>query len=468
MKKMWEGRFHQQQDAHFERWQRSLPFDCVLFPHELAANRVYARALAEIGILTPAELNALLEALETIARRVESNPASLDDPEAEDIHHLMEKWLIELVGEPGYKIHTGRSRNEQVATSLRLFVRESLDSIRRHLGDLIAALLEVAGRHHGVALPAYTHLQRAEPVLLAHWLLAYAEMLFRDADRLADCRRRVNVSPLGSGAVAGATVPLDRAWMAQELGFEAVSTNSMDATSDREFIAEFLQALALVAVHFSRLAEELALFATREYGFLQLPEQFSTGSSAMPQKKNPDALELLRGKAGRVVAAALSVLLVQKGLPLAYNKDLQETQEPLFDSARTVDESLAIAAGFVRAAEFATTAMQAAAGSGYLNATAAANYLVRRGVPFRKAHAIIGRAVSYALDKGCELEALSLEELRKFSPDFGEDFRDSIQLHRVLAEHDVAGGTAPAQVEAALAAARARLAADVKAASEGG
>ena len=459
MKKMWEGRFHQRPDARFERWQRSLPFDHVLFPYELAGSRAYARALAKIGLLTSAELAAILGALEKIAKEVEQTPALLQNKEAEDIHHLLESWLVERIGDPGLKIHTGRSRNEQVATSLRLFTRDRIDSIRQRLADLIEVLLARAHEHRSVAMPAYTHLQRAQPVLLAHWLLAYVEMFLRDAERLADCRRRVNVSPLGSGAVAGASVPLDRAAMAKDLGFEAVSANSIDATSDRDFAIEFVQGLSLIAVHLSRLAEELILFSTVEYGFVRLPEQFSTGSSAMPQKKNPDAMELLRGKVGRVLGAAVSLLVTQKGLPLAYNKDLQETQEPLFDAAETVSDALQIARDFMRAVEFDTARMQAAASSGYLNATAAANYLVKRGLPFREAHAITGKAVRHALEKGCELETLSLDELKQFSAAFAEDFFDSLTLDKVLAEHNVVGGTDPKQVGRALADAQRRLAA---------
>lgn len=459
MNKMWQGRFREPLDPRFERWQRSLPFDRLLLPEELAASRAYARALVKAGIFTAQELTATLEGLKKIEEDVARDPALLDNNEAEDVHHFVEMCLVKLVGEAGLKLHTGRSRNEQIATNLRLFTRKSIDSIRARLAELIDALLVRAAQHRAAPMPAYTHLQRAEPILLAHWLLAYAEMFFRDAERLAGCRRRVNVLPLGSGAVAGATVPLDRAALAKELGFEAVSANSLDATSDRDFALEFVHALSLLALHLSRWAEEFALFSTIEYGFVRLPEQFSTGSSAMPQKKNPDALELLRGKVGRVAGAATSLLLIQKGLPLAYNKDLQETQEPLFDAAHTVNEAVGIAADFMRAVEFDAARMQAAASSGYLNATAAANYLVRRGVPFRRAHAIIGQAVRYAQNKGCELELVSLEELKRLSPEFGEDFPRALVLDAVLAQHDVSGGTAPKRVEQALAGAQARLAA---------
>jgi argininosuccinate lyase len=303
-------------------------------------------------------------------------------------------------------------------------------------------------------MPSYTHLQRAEPVLVAHWLLAYTAMFERDADRLADCRKRTNLCPLGSGAIAGATLAIDREAVAAELGFEAPTPNSIDATSDRDFAIEFVNVLALLAAHLSRWAEEMILFSTQEFGFVQLPEAFSTGSSAMPQKKNPDLLELIRGKSGRVAGAATSLLVATKGLPLAYNKDLQETQEPLFDSADTVMHLLPLVTGWMKAVEFNYERMQQAAHSGFMNAWAAATYLVKRGVPSRLAHERVGKAVQMCLDRGCELRDLTLEQLRALSPAFGEDFYEALSLPSVLAMHDVPGGTAPAQVRQAIGAAR--------------
>lgn len=459
--KMWAGRFSRGAglDPDFERWQRSFPFDSRLLPEELAASRAYARALAQAEVLSAAELDAILDGLNRIERKASEGPAWLESSTAEDVHHFVEEQLVALIGDVGYKPHTGRSRNEQIATDLRLFARKSIDRVRAGVAELIEVFLARAAELGQTAMPAYTHLQRAEPVLAAHWLLAYAEMFFRDAERLADCRRRVDVLPLGSGAVAGSSVPLDRAALARELGFERTSANSLDATSDRDFELEFLHALSFVALHLSRWAEEMTLFSTTEFGFALLPDAFATGSSAMPQKKNPDALELLRGKTGRVVGAGVTLSLVLKGLPLAYNKDLQESQEPLFDAARTVEEALGIAAGFLRAVRFDTERMQAAARSGFLNATAAAGYLVRRGVPFRRAHAAVGEAVQYCLEKGRELESLSLEELRRFSPEFDKDFFACLSLDAVLASHDVEGGTSPARVQKALAEAERRLAA---------
>ncbi len=456
--KMWSGRFGQPLDANFETWQRSFPFDRRLLNAELAASSAHAHALRMAGILSDEELSAIVGGLATIARRAAEEAGYLDDEDAEDVHHFVERELAAAIGETGLKLHTGRSRNEQIAADMRLFVRGSIDEICVLIGALISELLAQAERADAAAMPSYTHTQRAEPVLVAHWLLAYAEMLFRDADRLADCRRRVDLSPLGSGAVAGATLPLDRRAMAGELDFAAPTANSIDATSDRDFAIEFTQALSLLAIHLSRWAEELILFSTQEYGFVRLPDAYATGSSAMPQKKNPDALELIRGKVGRVIGAAMTLLSTAKGLTLSYNKDLQETQEPVFDAADTITGVLRVAAGFAHAVEFDFARLDAAARTGFMNAMAAATYLVRRGVPFRRAHERIGRAVQFCLDRGCELQDLSVEELRRFSADFGEDVYSYLTLDAVLSCHDVDGGTAPARVQQALADARQRLA----------
>ena len=456
--KMWAGRFRRPLDPEFERWQRSFPFDRRLIREELAASGAHARALAAAGVLSQAELNSIVNSLEEIGRQTAS-PEFLHDDEAEDVHHFVEKQLVALIGEAGYKLHTGRSRNEQIATDLRLYVRGSIDKLQRGLGELLESVM-VRAEESGIAvMPSYTHLQPAEPVLVAHWLLAYTEMLFRDCSRLSDCRKRLNQCPLGSGAVAGATLPLDRAAMAAELGFDQPTANSLDATSDRDFAIEFVQALSLLALHLSRLAEEMILFATREFGFVRLPEAYSTGSSAMPQKQNPDAMELVRAKAARVLGDVVSLSATLKGLPLAYNKDLQETQEPLFSAAEAMEVAVSIAAGFLSAVEFDYDRMRAAASSGFTNAMAAAHYLVRRNVPFRRAHEQIGKAVQWCLEKGCELEDMPFEELRRFAPEADEDFYSHLKLDAVLGCHDVEGGTAPARVRQALAEARERLAA---------
>jgi argininosuccinate lyase len=455
--KMWSGRFRQPLDAQFERWQRSFPFDQRLLAQEVAASRVHAQALQKAGMLTGGELNAIVEGLGQIAEKAAASPAFLEDDGAEDVHHFVEKKLVELIGEIGYKLHSGRSRNEQIATDLRLYVRHSIDRAREQIAELIAVLLDRAEYAGGAAMPAYTHLQRAEPVLVGHWLLAYAEMLFRDLERLADCRKRANQCPLGSGAVAGATLPLDRERMAEQLAFEAPTNNSLDATTDRDFVLEFVNCLLLLSLHLSRWAEEMLLFSTQEYGLISLPEKYSTGSSAMPQKKNPDLLELARGKAGRIAGDFNALVLVLKGLPLAYNKDLQETQEPLFDAAETMFSLLPLVTGWMKEVEFNYTRMQEAAQSGSLNAWAAATYLAERGVPFRLAHEKVGNAVRLCLEKGCELQELSLEELRQFSPEFDQDIYARLSVESVLALHDVHGGTAPARVKQAISDRKHRL-----------
>lgn len=452
--KMWSGRFRQPLDLDFERWQRSFAFDQRLLRYELAASGAHARALRKAEILSADELISILQGLQQIGERAAGSPAFLDDSEAEDVHHFVEKQLVDLVGETGYKLHSGRSRNEQIATDLRLYVRAAIDQLRNELAELCGTVTDRAEQAGDAAMPAYTHLQRAEPVLVAHWLLAYVEMFLRDAERLADCRKRLNVCPLGSGAVAGATLPLDRALMADSLGFDGPTANSIDATSDRDFAIEFVSALSFLAAHLSRWAEEMILFSSQEYGFVGLPEAYSTGSSAMPQKKNPDLLELVRGKSARVLGHATALMVSVKGLPLAYNKDLQETQEPLFDSADTVLRMLPLVTGWMKAAEFHLSRMQEAAQSGFMNAWAAATYLVKRGVPSRLAHERIGKAVQLCLERNCELLDLPLEDLQSLSPAFGEDFYQSLTLASVLDVHDVIGGTAPSRVRQAVTAAR--------------
>jgi argininosuccinate lyase len=451
--KMWSGRFRAAPDPFFDFWQRSLPFDYRLLGEELAASRAHALALHAAGILTQDESSRITGALRAIGERYgkeTSHDGVRADTQAEDIHHFVERRLVESIGDLGLKLHTGRSRNEQIATDLRLYVRFRIHMLLVNLAAWAQQLLEQARAAGEAVMPAYTHLQRAEPVLVAHWLLAYVEMLLRDASRLEDCSKRLNYCPLGSGAVAGATLPLDRAIAARELHFTAPTANSMDATGDRDFVLEYLQALTLIALHASRFAEEITLFATAEFGFVELPEPFSTGSSAMPQKKNPDLTELVRGKVGRIHGAAEAVTVLLKGLPLAYNKDMQETQEPVFAATAEMHKMLYLLAAFTRALRFRTERMRAACETGFLNAMAAATYLVHQGVPFRIAHEKIGNAVRYALDKGVELDGLTLDELRQFGAEFGEDFYEAIKLNATLDCHDVIGGTARHRVHAAL------------------
>ena len=482
--KMWSGRFREPLDRTFEQWQRSFPFDWRLLPQEIAASAAHARMIAAAGVLTAAELETMLHGLAVVGSQDEawSHRISVSSPEpeysastaqigaalvasspqAEDIHHFVELQLLQQIGPLALKLHTGRSRNEQIATDLRLFVRESIDATLRGLDQWMDALLSVAESAGEAVMPSYTHLQRAEPVLVAHWLLAYVSMVERDRSRLVDARRRMNLCPLGSGAVAGATLALDRSIAAAALGFDAPTPNSMDATSDRDFAIEFTQALSILGLHISRFAEELTLYSSTEFGFLDLPERFSTGSSAMPQKKNPDLTELLRGKCARLAGAVTTLTTLVKGLPLAYNKDLQEGQEPVFDAADTISGILSVLPAFTSGLRFRLEKMSLAAQSGYLNAMAAATYLTYKGVPFRKAHEIIGNAVRFALDCGVELNALSLQQLQQFSPAsepvFGPDFADAISLQATIDCHNVLGGTATHRVRQALAAARLRWA----------
>ncbi|MBI4461371.1 MAG: argininosuccinate lyase [Acidobacteria bacterium] len=454
---MWDGRFNEPPDPDFYRWQCSFPYDRRLLPEELAASRAYAEALARVGLLTAAEYEAIATGLARIGERAASDPTFLES-DAEDVHHFVERRLVEEVGEVATKLHSGRSRNEQIATDLRLFVKKQIETLHGQLGDWIDVLLDRAEELQDVAMPGYTHGQRAEPILGAHWLLAYAEMFFRDLERLHDCHRRADVLPLGSGALGGSYVPVDRAALAHRLGFAAISANSLDATSDRDFVLEFLFALSLIGLHLSRWASEAALFASAEFGFLKLPDAYATGSSLLPQKKNPDALELLRAKAGRIFGALTALYLALKGLPLGYSKDLQEDKEPLFDACDTVASALAIATGFLRSVEFDTGRMRHAAEAPYLNAAAAASYLAHRGVPFREAHERVGRLVQHCLAQGIRLEEVPLEQLRGFSREFDHDVYASLTLEAVLAAHEVPGGTAPARVHAALREAKNRLA----------
>lgn len=456
--KMWSGRFREPLDPFFDQWQRSIRFDWRLLPDEIAASRAHALALEAAGVLTAGEASQIRVALSEILSDYATNPEEISaHREAEDIHHFVELKLFERVGDLGLKLHTGRSRNEQIATDLRLHVRESIGELRTQLAAWASALLEQAKAAGEAAMPSYTHLQRAEPVLVAHWLLAYVQMILRDLSRLDDCARRLNYCPLGSGAIAGATLELDRTITAKELDFTAPTANSMDATSDRDFVLEFLQVLTAIALHASRFAEEITLFATAEFGFVELPEAFSTGSSAMPQKKNPDLTELIRAKVGRIHGAAEAVTLQLKGLPLAYNKDMQETQEPVFLAEAQAQMMLRLLAAFTAALQFRKERMRAACENGFLNAMAAATYLVRKGVPFRKAHEKIGNAVRYCLDKNCELNDLTLDELKQFGQEFEPDFFAAITLDATLDCHNVIGGTARARVREGLADAEARV-----------
>jgi argininosuccinate lyase len=472
--KMWSGRFREPLDPTFEQWQRSFPFDWQLYEAEISASGAHARTIAAAGILAPTEEEAILAGLREIstqrAGHIDGIEIATSDSavqlstaqQAEDVHHFIELELTRIIGPLALKLHTGRSRNEQIATDMRIYVLDSIEMVSRMLKGWMQALIEQAEAAGEAAMPSYTHLQRAEPVLVAHWLLAYVSMIERDYARLLDCGKRTNVCPLGSGAVAGATLPLDRSIAARFLYMDGLTSNSMDATSDRDFLLEFANTISILGIHISRFAEELTLFATAEFGFVDLPEAFSTGSSAMPQKKNPDLTELARGKAARLIGAANALATLMKGLPLAYNKDLQEGQEQTFDVVDTILGLLRVLPGFTSKLQFRFDKMKTAAESGYLNAMAAATYLTHKGVPFRKAHEKIGNAVRFALETGRELNDLTLTELRQFGPEFGEDFYESITLEATLDCHDVIGGTARHRVQQALAEARQRLESDAR------
>jgi argininosuccinate lyase len=453
----WGGRFGEPPDEAARAFTASLPFDHRLWPYDLQGSEAWARALAKGGVLAEGELEAILRGLGEIRAELQAGtfPFRLA---LEDIHMNIERRLVEKVGAVGGKLHTGRSRNDQVAVDMRLWLRDEIDALRAALRDVQAALLEQAERHRECPMPGYTHLQRAQPVLLAHHLLAYVFMLGRDRERLADARRRADVCPLGAAALAGTTAPVDRHALARALGFREAAPNSMDAVSDRDFALEFCAAAAIAAMHLSRLGEEVVLWASAEFGFVELPDAYATGSSIMPQKKNPDIAELVRGKTGRVYGDLVRLLTVMKGLPLAYHSDMQEDKEAFFDAADTLRACLGILAPFLRALRFRTDRLRTLAGEGFSTATDLAGYLVQRGLPFREAHEVVGRAVRLALERGVRLEALPLEELRALSPLFGPDFRDAVSVEASLAARSVYGGTAPEAVARALEEARALVA----------
>ncbi|HEX7054160.1 MAG TPA: argininosuccinate lyase [Burkholderiales bacterium] len=452
----WSGRFKQPLDERVKRFNASVGFDRRLASQDIDGSLAHARMLAAQGILSRRDLTAIARGLARIRREVESGRFrwSLD---AEDVHFNIERRLTALVGEPGKRLHTARSRNDQVATDLRLWLRGEIDEIGAAALDLERALLDQAERHAALPMPGFTHLQVAQPVTFGHHLLAYVEMLERDRERLAECRRRVNRLPLGAAALAGTGFPIDRRRVARELGFEALCENSLDAVSDRDFAIEFCACAALVMVHLSRLAEELVLWSSPRLGFVRLPEGYCTGSSIMPQKKNPDVPELVRGKSGRVIGSLVALLTLMKAQPLAYNKDNQEDKPPLFDAVDTVKECLAVFAGLVRGLAPVPQAMQRALAEGHATATDLADYLVRKGTPFRDAHEAVARAVREAERLGVDLAALPLAALRRFSPKIGADVKRVLSVQGSLAARRHPGGTAPAAVRRALARYRKRL-----------
>jgi argininosuccinate lyase len=454
---LWGGRFAQEADPSFAAFNNSFTFDRRLFAVDVRASVAHCHALVAAGVLSRAEADQITTGLQTILDSGLASSNYFDELAAEDVHSFVEARLVEIVGDAGRKLHTGRSRNDQVATDLRLWVRDAMDRLLDQLGSTQKTLLDLGEQHIAVVMPGYTHLQRAQPILFAHWCLAYFEMLARDRERLGEIRKRVNVLPLGSAALAGTSFSIDREAVARELEFDSVSRNSVDAVSDRDFCIEFVNACSLIMVHLSRLAEEVILYSTSEFGFFELSDAVATGSSLMPQKKNPDSMELVRGKAGRVFGHTVSLLTMLKGLPLAYNKDMQEDKEAVFDAFNTTFASLDVSALVLRNVTLNTKRMRAAASQGMMNATELADYLVRKGLPFREAHETVGRIVVKAIERSVELGELSLEELRSFSDTIGDDVFDSLTLEKTLASKSVIGGTAPDRVAAALRLARASL-----------
>ena len=452
----WGGRFSEPVDAFVARFTASVDFDQRLYKHDIQGSIAHATMLAKVGVLTEAERDAIIEGLNAIRGDIEA--AQFDwRVDLEDVHMNIEAKLTERIGITGKKLHTGRSRNDQVATDIRLWLREEIDVILGELIRLQTGLLDQAERHNAVIMPGFTHLQTAQPVTFGHHLLAWFEMLQRDRERLIDCRKRVNRMPLGSAALAGTTYPIDRSITCELLGFEAISGNSLDGVSDRDFAIEFCAAAALAMMHLSRFSEELVLWTSAQFNFIALPDRFCTGSSIMPQKKNPDVPELVRGKSGRVYGHLMGLLTLMKSQPLAYNKDNQEDKEPLFDAVDTLRDSLRAFADMIPAIEPKVEAMREAALRGFSTATDLADYLVRKGIPFRDCHEIVGHAVKYGVDSGKDLAEMSLEELRRFSDQIEQDVFEVLTLEGSVNARDHIGGTAPAQVLAAVQRGRALL-----------
>ncbi|MGI9067285.1 MAG: argininosuccinate lyase [Pyrinomonadaceae bacterium] len=456
-KNLWGGRFAGGADPSFAKFNNSFAFDRRLFEVDIRASVAHCNGLVDAGVLSVEEAAAIKKGLQTILDRGLAGGSYFDELESEDVHSFVEARLVELIGDAGRKLHTGRSRNDQVATDLRLWLREAIDQLGGRVRSTQEALLDLAESQREAVLPGYTHLQRAQPILFAHWCLAYFEMFARDRERLVEIRKRVNVSPLGSAALAGTSFSIDREAVARELGFEGISRNSVDAVSDRDFCVEFVSACSLIMVHLSRLAEDVILYSTSEFGFFELGDAVATGSSLMPQKKNPDSMELVRGKAGRVFGRLVSLLTMLKGLPLAYNKDMQEDKEAVFDALDTTGACLEVATLVLRNVEISEDRTREAASQGMMNATELADYLVRKGLPFREAHETVGRIVVLAIERGVELQELSLDELRSMSALIDEDVFEALSLRATLETKAQMGGTSPTRVPEALVAARKSL-----------
>src|ERR1700728_1015089 len=456
--KMWGGRFERGPDASFYEFERSWSFDRRLLPQELALDRAWARAITTAEILTTKECAAIIEALDQIEKRAQTDLAWLDSSPAEDVHHFAETALIEKLGPLGAKLHTGRSRNEMVATEFRMYVKQAAGEIISTVGLLEAAFAAQAEKNLGGPMPGTTHMQHAQPLLLSHWLLAHGEAFDRDAERFLAAAKSADACPLGSGALAGCAFPLDRNALAQGLGFPRITANSLDAVSDRDFALEYLFALSALAMHLSRLAEDFVLVASPEFGFVELPDEFSTGSSLMPQKKNPDAWELIRGKTGRIYASLMALFVTMKGLPSSYQRDLQEDKENLFQAHDQALAMVHIAAATLAASKFREDRLRAAAQDPALVATELADYLATFGVPFREAHEIVGKVLRAAEQEGKSIREMSIERLKEFSPVFDRNLATALTLESALARRSLPGGTAPGAVQSALQEFKRRLA----------
>ena len=451
--KTWGGRFSERADASAEKFTGSLAFDRRLWPYDIAGSIAWAKALARGAVITADERDQIVKGLEAVRAELEGGTFTFRQ-ELEDIHTNVERRLIEMIGPVGGKLHTGRSRNDQIAVDERLFLRDAIARLDEGVRRIQQTLVDRANEHLDAPMPGYTHLQRAQPILLSHHLLAYVFMLARDRDRLRACGSHADVMPLGAGALAGTAFPIDREALARDLGFAAVSPNSLDAVSDRDYFIELLAAIAITGMHLSRLAGDLTLWATSEFGFVEFSDRFATGSSMMPQKKNPDVAELMRGKSGRLYGNLMAVLTAMKGLPLTYNSDMQEDKEPVFDSVDTLLAITEVVPAMLATLTFRVDRLRQAAGEHFSTATDVADYLVRKGLPFREAHEIVGRIVRHALDARAGLEALDLATLRTFSPVFDADITRAITVEASLAARSTTGGTAPEAVRRSLDLAR--------------
>ncbi|HEC11950.1 MAG TPA: argininosuccinate lyase [Acidiferrobacteraceae bacterium] len=455
-KKPWGGRFDVETDSLVEAFSASVGFDRRLYRVDIAGSIAHVRMLAHVGVVTEQERDTIVAGLEAIKTQIEAGEFEWDEA-LEDVHMNIEARLVSEVGEVGKKLHTGRSRNDQVATDVRLYLREGIDQLNQAMVALQGVLIDLAAAETDTIMPGFTHMQIAQPVILGHHILAWVEMLFRDRARLSDCRKRMNVMPLGSAALAGTTYPIDRAFTAKALGFDGPTENSLDAVSDRDFLIEFNAAAALVMVHLSRIAEELVLWSSAQFEFIELGDGFCTGSSIMPQKKNPDVAELVRGKTGRVCGNLMALLMLMKAQPLAYNRDNQEDKEPLFDTLDSVLACVKVFTGMMPTMTIKRDQLYAAARRGYSTATDLADYLVKKGVAFRDAHEIVGKAVRAGIDSGKDLSEMSLVELQQFAKDIEQDVFEILTLEGSVVARNHLGGTAPEQVRLAIVRARQRL-----------